>query len=663
MKKKWQKRFMAIAVALGYQEKVQAGTLTADEQRLIFAEYETTHNITLDADRQLNEDDAVEQTLLSSDEIANIAQLMNVEPAKAPKTQKQAVEQLAKTVEDQQQKIEKLSEEPETQITEKVHAKGAVNAARTHAIVMGHAAHSATHLFGIESDLFAANKWYNQLMITGKANENLSEADEKMLIADFGTFAKGFTERFRELRNTNQIHSLDYKQMIAGNGSVDYSGLDASLGSLGSEHVVRRTDLIIAYLRTIPTVADIFPVVSNVQNKEVAPTMSFGELSQGYRKGRYFKGSVKFAAEVYKVDDLMFKFQFSDMIELEKQYIGYKNQNEGSAVIKWTFIEWLLVYFNVGLINEQNIRRVEGIRVPQQNVASNPFTLAADGAIRSIQRVEDELKVLPFEDLKVYTNASMLAYATDFFNRVGTIVPSTAGLQIYANLKHKPWYIDLWSDKYGQYTGVIVNGMQLPDMHPDKIIWVPNMSNNNYKMWITAPGNVCNDEDKPGEMMAFVFTNEFESVLVNSRWKEGSRVKAAGVKYATLQALKDSGRKNQWLFTNFPASALALDDTISVAANTLFEITGGDADGVITVNGLDETKVYRFVATDAFATTLLKKIGAFSKITADFDPAAAGDYIDLYAELEDYEETIDGEVCTLTRPTGKLLELGRKVTA
>lgn len=661
--KKWQKQLIALIPGLGFSEKVQAGTLTADEQRQLATAYETTYGVSLDDDRRTNEDVVVEQNILSPEEMSTISTLLNVEPANAPQTQREAVQQLVTTVQTQQQQIRTLSDQPETPVIPVVHAGGAATAARTHAIVMGHAAHTATHLFGIESDLFAANKWYNQLMITGKVNENLSEADEKMLIADFGTFAKGFTERFRELRNTNQIHSLDYKQMIAGNGSVDYSGLDASLGSLGSEHVVRRTDLIIAYLRTIPTVADIFPVVSNVQNKEVAPTMSFGELSQGYRKGRYFKGSVKFAAEVYKVDDLMFKFQFTDMIELEKQYIGYKNQNEGSAVIKWTFIEWLLVYFNVGLINEQNIRRVEGVRVPQQNVASNPFTLAADGAIRAIQRVEDELKVLPFEDLKVYTNASMLAYATDFFNRVGAIVPSTAGLQIYANLKHKPWYIDLWSDKYGQYTGAIVNGMQLPDMHPDKIIWVPNMSNNNYKMWITAPGNVCNDEDKPGEMMAFVFTNEFESVLVNSRWKEGSRVKAAGVKYATLQALKDSGRKNQWLFTNFPASALALDDTISVAANTLFEITGGDADGVTTVNGIDETKVYRFVATDAFATTLLKKVGAFSKISADFDPAAAGDYIDLYAELENYEETIDGEVCTLTRTTGKFLELGRKVTA
>jgi hypothetical protein len=659
--KKWQKRFMALIVALGYSEQVKAGTLTADEQKLIFAKYEETHNISFEADKALDEPAELEENLLSADQLSEIALLMDKKPEQLPKGKKEVIDNLIENGKDQKQKIEKLSGEPEEFEPKKVNMKE--NGARMLATVLGHTPHSATHLFGIESDVFATSKWYNQLMITGKANENITEEDEKVLMSDFRSYAKSFTERFRELRSTNQIHSLDYKQMISGNGSVDYSNLSDTVAGLAGEYVIRRSDLIIAYLRTIPTVSDIFPVISNVQNKEVAPTVSFGELSQGYRKGRHFKGNLKFAAEVYKVDDVMFKFEFTDMIDLEKQYIGYKNENEGSAIIKWTFIEWILINFSVSLVNEQNLRRVEGVFVPQQNVASNPFLLGADGVIRAIERVEESLKVLPFDDLKVYTNSSMLAYATNLFNYVTAIVPSTAGMQIYANLKHKQWYIELWSDKYGQYTGTIVNASQLPDLHPDKIIWVPNMSNNNYKMWMTTSGNVCNDEDKPGEMLAFKFTDEFESTLAKSRWKEGGRVRAAGVKYKTLAELVASERKMQWLFTNNPASALALGATVSFAANSLFEITGGDANGVTTVNGVDESKVYKLVATDAFATTLLKKIGAFSKITADFDPVAAGDYIKVYAELEDYEETIEGEVVTLTRKTGKFLELERKVTA
>jgi len=659
--KKWQKRFMALIVALGYSEQVKAGTLTADEQKLIFAKYEETHNISFEADKALDEPAELEENLLSADQLSEIALLMDKKPEQLPKGKKEVIENLIENGKDQKKKIAILSGEPEEFEPKKVNMKE--NGARMLATVLGHTPHSATHLFGIEADVFAKSKWYNQLMISGAVNENLTEADERILKADLGTFAKSFTERFRELRSTNQIHSLDYQQMISGNGSVDYSSLSDTVAGLGGEYVVRRNDLIIAYLRTIPTVSDIFPVTSNVQNKEIAPTVSFGELSQGYRKGRHFKGNAKFAAEIYKVDDVMFKFEFTDMIDLEKQYIGYVNKNEGSAIVKWTFIEWLLIYFSTGLINEQNLRRVEGVRVPQQNVASNPFLLGADGVIRAIERVEEELKVLPFSDLKVYTNSSMLDYATDLFNRITAIVPSTAGLQIYANLKHKPWYIKLWAAEYGQYTGALVNAAQLPDMHPDKIVWVPNMSNNNYKMWVTTPGNVGNDEDKPGEMLAFVFTNEFESILANSRWKEGGRVGAAGVKYKTLAELVASERKMQWLFTNNPATTLALGATVSFAANSLFEITGGDANGVTTVNGVDESKVYKLVATDAFATTLLKKIGAFSKITADFDPAAAGDYIKVYAELEDYTEEIEGETVTLTRKTGKFLELERKVTA
>jgi hypothetical protein len=44
------------------------------------------------------------------------------------------------------------------------------------------------------------------------------------------------------------------------------------------------------------------------------------------------------------------------------------------------------------------------------------------------------------------------------------------------------------------------------------------------------------------------------------------------------------------------------------------------------------------------------------------DPTATGDYIELYAELEDYAVTGDGQTVKMTRPTGNFLELSRKVS-
>jgi hypothetical protein len=659
--KKWQQRFMAVAAALGFTEKVKSGSLTKEEQKAIFAEYQKQHNISFGDDRAANEDaETPEENLLSTEEVASLAALLNVPTAQAPQTAPQAVTALSQQNQQQQQTIQQLSQLPEVEAPVQTVA---ASPQRNMAIVLGHASHSATHLFGIEHETMARSAWWNQLMISRQSVGVVSPANRQSFMDSFHSRAMEISSRAQELQANNQVALLDFNKMIAGEAHIDYS----SLTDIAGEYIVRRNDLILAYFRTLPSVGNIFPVVSNVQNKEEAPTATFGELSQGYREGRIFKGSVGFSAEVYSVVDVMFKYQFSDLIALEKKYIGYLNR-EGSSVIKWTFIEWIMVYFGQQLMNEQNVRRVIGVRVPQQSVTANPAVLAADGALRAIERVEEELKVLPFDDLAVYTSSNMLDYVKSIWDKVAAIVDNTAGLKVFANMKHKVWYQELWATKYGQYTGAIVSGQQLTDLHPENIIWIPNMPANNYKMFITIPGNVETYEDKPMEMLAFYFERDFESILTMSRWKEGSGVLQPGWKFATKAALVASERKMQWIFTNLPASALTLAATVSFAANNLFTISGSTADGqtddgVTTVNGYNINTVYKLVAGSGFATTLLKKAGAFSKIASDFDPAAAGDYIKVYAELEDVDQTIDGKTVKVTQPTGKFLELSRSVTA
>ena len=50
--KKWKKRFIAVTTALGFLPKVQEGTLSADEQKQIWAAYEKKYGTTFSADRQ-----------------------------------------------------------------------------------------------------------------------------------------------------------------------------------------------------------------------------------------------------------------------------------------------------------------------------------------------------------------------------------------------------------------------------------------------------------------------------------------------------------------------------------------------------------------------------------------------------------------------------------
>jgi len=452
--------------------------------------------------------------------------------------------------------------------------------------------------------------------------------------------------------------------MIGGTSPfTSYEKLTDAFG----EYTVRRQDLILAYFRQLPSVADIFPVQSNVRNLEVVPTVSFGELSQGYRKGQIFKGNVNFQAEKYRVDPVMFKYDFEDMVALQKMYVS--DLHKGSSVIQWTFIEWVIKYFGEQLFNEEQERRVMGVFVPQQNVVSNPFLFAADGAIRKIEEKENELKVLPFSINElggVYDESTIVDYFEAFWDMVSDVVPSMNGIKLYANARHKSWYLRQFRQKYGTDNDFMGAKAALIDVNPEDIVWVPYMPKNCYKIWATYPGNIENLEYIPNEMLAFDFDKMMESVWVNSRWMGGSVVKMSGIQYKTLTELENSGRENQWLFTNFPATVLAAGATVlNGKLNSLFITEANTGATAITdIQNADQSRVYKVVAGNVGANkTTIAKSGKFAKITDDWSPNAVGDYIELYAELENFDQVVEGVTVTKTRKTGNFLELGRKVTA
>ena len=185
-------------------------------------------------------------------------------------------------------------------------------------------------------------------------------------------------------------------------------------------------------------------------------------------------------------------------------------------------------------------------------------------------------------------------------------------------------------------------------------------------MWITTPGNVELYEDKPNEMHMFDFEQDFEDITVRSRWKEGSGLLMAGIQYKTLALLTSSGRENQYIFTNYPVSVLAADATkVNGRINSTFETAENTAATAITdIENASIETVYKIVCGNAGANkTTIAKSGKFAKIASAWTPANVGDYIKLYAELEDYTETIDGETVKKTRATGNFLELERKAYA
>lgn len=661
--KLWQKNVAAILKKMGIsREKVAAGNISAEEWKQIEEAYKTAHGKTLAEDKEAGEDadpdpdpepQAAQATQLSDEERTAIADMLGVEPAQVAQEPAAAAQQAAQAAQAARQQAAQMAAQPEPK-------KPAATATMKRVNLFG-GAHTATHLYGIEHELYSRAKFYNQLTGTSAINQSPRGNEVKMVQEDFLKMAQLVADRYAQLREAGALASLTMAS-LHGEGQINMVPPTTDLG----EYLVRRTDAIIAYFKEVPSVrGTIFPVHSNVQNAEVAISAIVGELSQGYRAGRIFKGGMSFAPDKYKVDDLMFKFNFADLVRLEKEYIGWLNRNEGSAIIKWTFIEWVLVHYGTQLIKEQSIRNVIGVRVPQQNVKANPSNLSADGALRAITRAIRQYRVLPFDSIGTYDADTMLDTVEAFADEVVKAHGGLDDLKIYLNKRHQRWYIRAYREKYGKDADFTGANAQLVDLDPASLVWVPNMKENDFIMFAMEPGSIELLEDKPGEMLNFDFTPEFEGVAVKSRWKEGSHAVKAGAPFKSETDLKADNYEHQFMYVNNPASALTIAATVNLSGNTLFTISQAAGESpattVTTANGVATDRVITLVASAAGVE--LEKAGAFSKIESDFVAGAKGDYIEVYPELEDATVTIDGESVTVTRPTGKLLELGRKVTA
>ncbi|HCC51476.1 MAG TPA: hypothetical protein DEQ30_04970 [Porphyromonadaceae bacterium] len=680
MNKRVKQRITAIFAAINLAKKEDRDNMTNADWNRFNASYLEQYGVSFEDDLAAPETEDPEgtgtgsqgsspETALSPELQSQVLEALNgaaevtgsAAPAAAPTTVGDATQALVTAMNTATQRIVELAKTPEpSNPIETVRANGNNMSSETFAIVLGHAPHTKTHLFGIENDYFLRGSWWNDLCVHGKGSKDqYRDEDATAFRAAFNNYAKDFAARCNELADTKQIGLLDYNRIVKGESFVDYSRMNTKLG----EYIVRRMDAIIAYLRTLESVGHIFPVVSNVQNKMTAPTAFFEELSQSYKAGHIFKGAVNFDGEIYHVDDLMFKFFFDDPKQLEKEYIGYLNR-EGSNPMKWTLFEWCIVHFGTLLFNEQQTRRVVGVKVPRQGDFPQPANFGADGALRAIERTEEELKVLPFKDLKIYDRTTMLDYIEEMYEYVMAILPNMNNYRVYANKKHQTWYLKAYRAKYAKDNDFTGTKESLLDLSPENIIWVPNMTMIDYKVWITVPRNVENYEDKPNEMYALYFQQDLEQLILASWWKEGSGVLAPGVQFATLADLEASGRKMQWLFTNYPVVSLA--PNASVLDGTFgydFETGVNTAATAITgITNFAVNRVYKIICGDTTNVSTIAKSGNFSEITAAWTPTAVGDYIKVYAQLEEQTVTVSGKQKKIVVPTGKFLELGRKVS-
>ena len=645
---KFKEKFQAILEALGFVDKAKKSELTNEDWDKIVASYNETHksdfyaDMTADADKakKAAQHDAALQLILGSEEGveegteeegANASDKKPVDLTAAVAGIQTKVAELEKANKEKDETIAKLSgkledDDPKT--------------AKVKVVAFG-LAHTDKHAFGIEHPMFAMEKRWNKIAVN-PAFAHMSppsKADAEAFRAEVNTFGESLKARFAYLHganllNPNKLASTDIDISVVGT-------------ELGNAYITRRQDALIAQILKVKTVYDIFPRRYGIQDQEVIFNALFTEVSQGWQAGKVFKGSAEIQPERGHVDDASIKLQFAPLVELERNYLGYLN-TEGSGDIKWGMIEWYAMNILVKAVQEQTKRRVLGCAVKPEASKAGLSINASTGFIFTLIRYIHQYKLLPMSD------ASFATYDdTDMFDTVKAYLDAVVAklgdqdlseFTLVLNERHKTWWIGNIRTKFGtqtDFTGPKSNVM--PD-YDIPIYWMPAMESLPF-MVLLKPGNIQALENLPGEMLALEFTQDFEDILVRSRWKEGMSAAFVGKKFTTAALLLANDYEHQQIFVNKPSVKL-VDDSVTLDATKGFwfeSIANTTADKKYTdITGAKKGQVYVIECGSATKPQSIDKADKFANLTAAWTPTAAGDYImvilndagDAFRELE-----------------------------
>lgn len=438
--------------------------------------------------------------------------------------------------------------------------------------------------------------------------------------------------------------------------SIDYSRLKEDLGAF---YRIPWQERLQSFLTLLPSIETIFPLESGYQDLAVLTNIWLGEFSQADNTASDFdnvtKGNYEFDNETLRMSSVMFAHKFKDLKALEKSWIGSYNK-EGSQVIKWSFIEYILAETAKKLHNEREQRRINGVRKePDLNKPGRAMD-AADGLYEFLgKKVNGHIDV----------NNGKLVYQVKPFE-LGTLSPENVGEKIYLGTSmipavlrdsgslalYVPSHMIVWYHKYneihyGQNQDYKAGIMFVKEYPSVKLIPVPNADNHHRIFW-TMEGNIHLFEHQPGEMTRFNIEQQDWTLKVWSNWKESVWAYAVGFKYAKKE---DMDYTRQMIFCNEydrPASYFVESDkdaqpsakyhtSIVTASNTnLLAITDIEDAPVGSVITLKCGSVNKGVKID--------KSGNFDLVSAAWTPKK-GDMIRLMKRE-------DGKFIELSRETG-----------
>lgn len=628
----------AVLAALGFTDKAKVG-LSAEEAEKVANEYKSRYNTALAEDLVKMKDDeakasafnAIQEALkgVAQDEETTEEDPQEDETPKEEEEQPSAEAAVVKKIEKLLSDNKALKKENERMAKLATEDKPEATVKPTRALA-GNT--TASHLFGIEHNMFSMNKIWNKLTATGMAVSERYDEQAVMTELKAEVASYGYNLALR----IDTLHSMGALNLTAltTDGTIDYTAL--SNANLGDQYVVRRQDALISRILMLPNLTDIFPMRSNIQDKELLTNAFFGEFSQSYQAGEISKGSMQLIPEVATVHDVMFKYLFKSFKWIERTYLGYLNMS-GSDPVKWNLIEWMILEIAKGLKNEQNSRLILGHRIEPIEGKNSPYLFGSTGLVHRLMGYVEEHKLLPFDDAVYnnYTKANIGDAMEAFVEDVADVYPlDVKNFNLYINAKHKPWYKAWYRAKYGK--DLDFTGPQLIlEEHEVPIKFIPNMGNLPL-MLLAQPGNIQTLEDKPGEMFNVKFEQRLEAVWSWGNWKEGISAIFVGKTFKDRAALVANNYADQMVFINYPLTAIDADaTTVDGRSNFLFR-TGENtkATALTDIANAKAGVVYRIECGSADNATTISKAGKFADLTADWTPNTAGAWIKVYYDPE-----------------------------
>ncbi len=427
----------------------------------------------------------------------------------------------------------------------------------------------------------------------------------------------------------------NYEVFAPEASSTDYTSLKAELGDF---YRVRKQDQLISWTKSLPTLEKYFKLESGlVDEAELVGTRIIGELSQASNISSDFakvvKGKFDFPTQKVKNYPVMFAHMFESMDEIERTWIAYVVENDGSDAIKWSLIEYLQVEATKALFNERERRRIRGKRIEPTKDVPGTAMGASDGIVTMLKKAVANYQINPFQ-LGEWDNTNAVEYIQNATKLIPQVYRDMGNLTWYVSTEFKTAYNQNRRSRFGVHKDFVENIDYVMDYENVSITVIPNLAPSKL-IFCTIPGNIIFTENKPNEMVKFYFEQVDWKLKVWSRWKEGTNAYVIGIKQTSaLDFPEDYSSQLIWMndvdlsVNNYIAmnpdeatpSVADHKSLISVTNTSLVTITN-----ILDAATGDEIRIKAGTSNNGIK---IAKSGNFNLITADWVPSK-GDIIHL----------------------------------